>query len=47
MIKYRILLSEMGKDESYGKLTFVIQVHVYPSTAYALTNWSVNSVFLT
>ena len=34
----------MGKD---GKLTFVIQVHVYPSTACALINWSGNSMFLT
>jgi hypothetical protein len=33
--------------ESYGKLTFVTQARVYPSTACALTNQSLNSVFLT
>jgi len=35
------------KTERYGKLMFVIQARVYPSTACAPTNWSMNSVFLT
>jgi len=32
--------------ESYGKLKFLIQALVYPSTACALTNWSMNLMFL-
>ena len=44
LAKYQTAQSEMGKD---GQLMFVIHARVYPSTTCALTNWSMNSVFLT